>query len=88
MNRRGQVGLAGIAIAAIVLVCTVVIGLYIAAQVESSMNLTGTNWATPYSNFVTSVQTGFTLLGVAFMVIIAAYMLRILMGLAGGGSRQ
>ncbi len=88
MNRKGQVGLAGIAIAAVVLICTVVIGLYIAAQVESSMNLTGTNWATPYNNFVTAVQTGFTLLGVAFMVIIAAFMLRLLMGLAGGGGRE
>jgi len=72
-----NVGLPMLALSAVILIVTVVIGLYIVTQVESSMSLSGSNWYTPYNNFVTSMQTVFTLLGIAVLVIVAAFILGI-----------
>jgi len=79
------IGLPAIAISAVILIVTVIIGLYIVTQIESSMSLSGSSWYTPYNNFVTSMQTVFTLLGIAVLVIVAAFILGTLTGLFGGG---
>jgi len=70
-----NVSLPALALAAVILIVTVVIGLYIVTQVESSMDLSGSNWYTPYNNFVSSMKTSFTLLGISVLVIIAAFIL-------------
>ena len=77
-----------VAVSAVVLIATVVIGLYIVTQIESGMSLSGTNWYTPYNNFVNSMKTSFTLLGISVLVIVAAFILGTLIRLfspAGGG---
>ena len=88
MRRKGVANLLPVAIGAIILIVGVVIGFYIVAQVESAMNISGSSWYSAYQNFVNSVQTSFTLLGIAPLVVVAVFLIGLLYSLVSGGRTQ
>ena len=67
------------ALAFVVLVCAVVIGLFIVHEVEISMTQSGFNssssWWAPYTNFVGMMKVAFPVLGVAALVTVLLYLL-------------
>jgi len=93
-DKRGA--LTDTAIAFVVLVCAVVIGLFIVHQVESAMLQSGFNssstWWTPYSNFVEMMKIAFPVLGVAALVTcllwLLIYLISAFRGVSAAGQGQ
>ena len=76
-SKIAQGTVVGTAMTVILLICILVCGLYIVYNIESAMTSTGcftdSSWYTIYQNFVNTVQTVFTLLPVAIIVIVAGF---------------
>lgn len=77
----------GVAIGVVVLIVSVVVGLFIVHTTENSMINAGFNssstWWTPYQNFATNTRTGFTLLGISVIVVVLSFILAVLLRLTG-----
>ena len=91
-SRIAQGTVVGTAMTVILLICIMVCGLYIVYNIENAMTSTGcfteSSWYNIYQNFVNTVQTVFTLLPVAIIVIVAGFILAVLFGwLRGRGGR-
>ena len=89
LARKAQGTIIGTAMTVILIICILVCGLYIVYNIETAMTSTGcfteSSWYQVYQNFVNQVQTVFTLLPVAIIVIVAAFMLAVLFGWLRGG---
>ena len=91
LNKKGQSAVISTAMMVVVLVCTIVVGLYIVYAIEDAMisvgNFTQSNWYNIYQNFVDTVGTVFNLLPVAVIVTVAAFVLAVLLRwvIGGGG---
>jgi len=81
-------GLQSMALNAIVLVVTVIIGFFIAYYIEYAMtsvgNFTASPWYTLYTSFVSMLQIFFWILPVILIVIAAALSIAYVKGLASG----
>lgn len=91
LARKAQGTIIGTAMTVILIVCILVCGLYIVYNIETAMTSSGcfteSSWYQVYQQFVNATQTVFTLLPVAIIVIVSAFMLATLFGWLGGGRR-
>ena len=90
LGKRAALSVLGTAMTVILLICILVCGLYIVYNIESAMTSSGcfteSLWYQVYQNFVNATQTVFTLLPVAIIVIVSAFMLSVLFGWLRAGS--
>ena len=89
LGKKAAFSIIGTAMTVILIICILVCGLYIVYNIENAMTSSGcfteSSWYQVYQNFVNATQTVFTLLPVAIIVIVAAFMLATLFGWLGGG---
>ena len=89
LGKKAAISVIGVAMTVIMIVCILVCGLYIVYNIESAMVSSGcfteSSWYSIYQQFVNTTQTVFTLLPVAIIVMISAFILATLFGWLGGG---
>ncbi len=81
---KGAIGLLQIALGAVVLIVSTVIGFYVVTQIDQSITIDQTSaWYQPYTQFISMMQNVFIFVGIAALVSVVGYVIATLMGLTG-----
>ncbi len=77
LTKKGQAGYTGLAMGAVSLAVTIIIGLYVFSEIAGNIDRGGFDEAgnATYETVVSTTHSGFTLLAILIIVIVAAAIL-------------